>query len=95
MSMKRTKKSSGGKSSQVEGSLGFNPPPAELPKWAESVALKDDGAFTPYQVSRVFSRGDHVLHTKFGKGQVFSVGTGKVDVLFEEGMKTLAHGVTL
>ena len=24
-----------------------------------------------------------------------SAGTGKVDVLFEEGMKTLAHGVTL
>lgn len=95
MSMKRSKKSAGGKSSQAEGSLGFNPPPAALPKWSETVALKDDSAFTPYQVTRVFSRGDHLLHGKFGKGQVISVGTGKVDVLFEEGMKTLAHGVAM
>lgn len=95
MSMKRTKKSSGGKSSAVEASLGFNPPPAELPKWSETVALRDESIFTPYQVSKVFSRGDHMLHGKFGRGWVISVGTGKVDVLFEEGMKTLAHGITL
>lgn len=93
MSMKRTKKATGGKSGSAETSLGFNPPPGELPKWAETVAVQDDALFTAYNISRVFSRGDHVLHSRFGKGQVISVGTGKVDVLFEEGMKTLAHGI--
>lgn len=95
MSMKRTKKSSGGKSSQSEGSLGFNPPPSELPSWADSVALRDDSVFTGYNIGRTFARGEHIAHTKFGKGVVISVGTGKVDVLFEEGVKTLAHGVSV
>lgn len=95
MSMKRTKKASGGKGNQTEGSLGFNPPPAELPKWADSVALQDDGVFVPYTISKVYTRGDYVLHAKFGKGWVIGVEPSKVDVLFEEGTKKLAHGVTL
>lgn len=95
MSMKRTKKASGGKAGQAEGSLGFNPPPAELPKWADSVALQPDDAFTPYNIGRLFQRGEYVMHAKFGKGWVIGVDVGKVDVLFEEGTKKLAHGVTL
>lgn len=94
MSMKRTKKASGGKNSQAEGSLGFNPPPAALPKWADSVALQADEAFVPYTIARSFNRGDYVLHAKFGKGQVIGTDASKVDVLFEEGTKRLAHGVT-
>lgn len=92
MSMKRTKKATGSKSGSAETSLGFNPPPAELPKWADGVGLRPDTDFAPYNISKLFSRGELVLHSRFGKGQVISVGTGKVDVLFEEGMKTLAHG---
>jgi hypothetical protein len=95
MSMKRTKKASAGKGSQAEGGLGFNPPPAELPKWADSIALRPDDAFTPYNIGKLLVRGELVLHAKFGKGQVIGVDTGKVDVLFEEGTKKLAHGVTL
>lgn len=94
MSMKRTKKATGSKGSQAEGSLGFNPPTAELPKLEEMLADKPDSAFVDYAPSRTFTRGDAVNHTKFGRGCVIAVDTSRAEILFAEGLKKLAHGVS-
>ena len=83
MSMKRTKKATS-KVSQAEGSLGFNPPAAGVPKWEDAVANKADDSFAAYAPSRRFAKEDYVSHAKFGKGYVLGV----------DGNRKLAHGVT-
>ena len=94
MSMKRTKKSSSAtKGSQSEGSMGFNPPTTVLPKWEEATAEKPDEAFVPYALSRTFTRSELVLHPKFGKGVVVGVDGARIEVLFSDGVRKLAHGV--
>ncbi len=93
MSMKRTKKATSSKSSQAEGSLGFNPPPG-LPKLDEVIADKADSDFVDYAPTRTFARGDLVNHVKFGKGYVVSVDPSRAEILFAEGIKKLAHGAT-
>ncbi|MEZ4408665.1 MAG: hypothetical protein R3A52_19660 [Polyangiales bacterium] len=35
-----------------------------------------------------------MAHPKFGKGLVVAVDGGRIDVLFEEGVKKLVHGVS-
>lgn len=94
MSMKRTKKATSGKSSQAEGSLGFNPPPSGLPNLEELLADKPDSAFTEYAPARSFARGELVTHAKFGKGYVLSADTSRAEILFAEGLKKLAHNVS-
>jgi hypothetical protein len=94
MSMKRTKKATNSKGSQAEGSLGFNPPPAGLPKLEEVIAEKADSDFTDYAPSRTFVRGELVNHAKFGKGYVIGVDTTRAEILFAEGLKKLAHSAT-
>ncbi len=94
MSMKRTKKASNTRGSQSEGSLGFNPPSSDLPKLDELLAGRADGDFVDYAPTRTFARGDVVSHAKFGRGYVVSVESGRVEVLFAEGAKKLAHGAT-
>lgn len=94
MSMKRTKKATSSKGSQAEGSLGFNPPPAGLPKLDEVIAEKADSNFVDYSPSRTFARNELVNHSKFGKGIVISVDATRAEILFTEGLKKLVHGAT-
>ncbi len=94
MSMKRTKKTSNAKGSQGEGSLGFNPPTTDLPKLDEVLADKPDTAFVDYAPARTFARGELVSHAKFGRGCVVATEAGRVEILFAEGVKKLAHGVS-
>ncbi len=94
MSMKRTKKATNSKGSQGEGSLGFNPPPAGLPKLEDIIAEKADSDFVDYSPARTLTRGELVNHAKFGKGYVVGVETNRADILFAEGLKKLAHGTT-
>jgi hypothetical protein len=94
MSMKRTKKATNSKGAQGEGSMGFNPPPAGLPKLEDVVADKADTDFTPYAPTRTFIRGELVSHTKFGKGYVIGVDTTRAEILFAEGLKKLAHAAS-
>ncbi len=95
MSMKRTKKAVGGagRGAQAEGSLGFNPPPAGTPKWDEIMANKTDDVFVAYSPGRKFQREELIAHAKFGKGVVFAVDGQRIEVIFEEGVKRLAHGI--
>ncbi|MBL8604543.1 MAG: hypothetical protein JNK72_21635 [Myxococcales bacterium] len=92
--MKRTKKASGTRGGPAEGSMGFNPPPSGLPKWAELIAEKADDAFVPYEMSSRYERGALVQHGKFGKGYVTSVEGNRVEVVFEDAVRKLAHGVS-
>jgi hypothetical protein len=91
MSMKRTKKATGGARSQSEGSLGFNPPTGDVPPWDQVVQDKPEESFIPYTLARTFVRNDLVLHKTFGKGLVLAIDGARIEVLFAEGVKKLAH----
>ena len=53
---------------------------------------KADDAFLPYALSARFSKGQLVTHVKFGKGVVVDADAGRVEILFQDGMKKLGHG---
>lgn len=60
--------------------------------WERSIAGQPASAFRPYRVFEVFNTGDLVRHSKFGDGVIARViDRMKVEVLFQEGSKTLAH----
>jgi hypothetical protein len=94
MSMKRAKKATNSKSSQGEASLGFNPPTTGIPNLEEALAGKSDEDFVAYAPSHTFKRGDLVAHTKFGRGVIVSTDGSRAEMLFADGLKKLAHGVS-
>jgi hypothetical protein len=60
--------------------------------WERSIAGQPASAFKVYRVFETFNPGDLVRHSKFGDGVIARViDRGKVEVLFQEGPKTLAH----
>lgn len=61
--------------------------------WEARIAGKPVDAFLRYSMDRTFSPGQLVLHKKFGEGYIVDVlEDGKVDVMFRDGSRTLAHG---
>lgn len=63
--------------------------------WEKSVSGKGVHDFRPYRVSEIFDEGDLVRHSKFGDGIVTRLLEGKkVEVLFKDDARTLAHGLT-
>lgn len=94
MSMKRTKKASGStRGGTGDGGLGFNPPNLEVPTWEAAVGAFADGAFTTYVPALTFKRDTMLDHPKFGRGKVLAVDGGRIEVLFVDGVKKLAHGL--
>lgn len=96
MSMKRTKKASGttrGGSSDG-GSLGFNPPNMEVPTWDDAVGALAGDTFITYAPAQTYKRDTLLDHAKFGRGKVLAVDGGRIEVLFSDGVKKLAHGVS-
>ena len=60
--------------------------------WEKSIAGQPSSAFRAYRIFETFNPGDLVRHSKFGDGVIARViDRGKVEVLFQEGPKTLAH----
>lgn len=60
--------------------------------WASRTLGKSVDAFTRYSMDRSFRPGELVIHSKFGEGYVDQVlEDSKVDVVFREGHKILAH----
>ena len=60
--------------------------------WATKTLGKAVDAFTRYNMERTFREGELVMHPKFGEGYVHEVlEGGKVNVMFREGAKILAH----
>ncbi|HEY8078072.1 MAG TPA: hypothetical protein VIF62_28290 [Labilithrix sp.] len=93
MSMKRTKQRGAGGGRDKELDSNFWGKPTEPEKtWDEQVDGKPDEEFTPYSMTQRFTKGQLVLHTKFGKGVVTDVETGRIEILFQEGKKKLGHG---
>ena len=93
MSMKRTKQRGAGGGREKELDPNFWGKPQEPEKtWEEQVEGKPEESFAPYALSERFSKGQLVLHTKFGKGVVVDVEANRVEILFQEGKKKLGHG---
>lgn len=60
--------------------------------WASKTLGQAVDAFTRYSMERTFRVGELVIHPKFGEGYVDQVlEGGKVNVMFREGPKVLAH----
>jgi Zn ribbon nucleic-acid-binding protein len=61
--------------------------------WEHAIAGKPSGAFKAYRITLILSEGELVHHSKFGDGVVARViDPGKVEILFKDGPKTMAHG---
>jgi hypothetical protein len=93
MSMKRSKQRSAGSGrySKDEDSAWSKPPEPD-PSWSE-VDAKPDDSFVPFALSSRYSKGDLILHPKFGKGLVLGVEATRIEVLFQDGKKKLGHAV--
>lgn len=60
--------------------------------YAKLMSGKDLGVACPYSISRHFSKGDVINHSKFGLGVVVDEkDMAKIEVLFESGPKILIH----
>jgi hypothetical protein len=95
MSMKRTKQrgtGTGRSSTQDDEDAAWSKPAEPEPKWTE-VDSKPDASFLPFAMSSKYSKGDLILHSKFGKGLVLGVEPGRIEVLFHDGKKKLGHAV--
>lgn len=61
--------------------------------WERSIAGQPTNAFRAYRIFDNYGAGELVRHTKFGDGVIARViDRGKVEALFEDGPRTLAHG---
>ncbi len=91
MSMKRAKQKTAGKEKDAETDFWAKPATPEK-TWEEATEGKPDADFTPYSMSDRFTKGQLVLHSKFGKGIITDVDALRVEILFQEGKKKLGHG---
>lgn len=65
-----------------------------LNNWEKAIAGQPTGAFKPYSVKGLFGQGELVRHSKFGDGVVARViDRAKVEILFQDGPRTMAHGM--
>jgi hypothetical protein len=93
MSMKRSKQRSSGSSrfSGKDDEPGpWSKPEGPEPTWAD-VEAKPEGSFVPFVISTRYAKGDLILHSKFGRGLVLGVESGRIEVLFQDGKKKLGH----
>ncbi|MDB4945586.1 MAG: hypothetical protein JWP97_5120 [Labilithrix sp.] len=63
--------------------------------WEKAVNGRAVNEFRAYRTSEIFNEGDLVRHSKFGDGIVTRLLEGrKVEILFKDDARTLAHGLT-
>ncbi len=92
-SSKSTKTSKGSKSATRSGASAQQREQELTAYWESAIAGKPASAFRSYRISEVFEAGDLLRHSKFGDGVVVSViDKGKVEVIFQDGPRTMAHG---
>lgn len=61
--------------------------------WERAIAGQPTGAFKPYRINLTLGEGELIHHSKFGDGVVAKViDRGKVEILFKDGSRTMAHG---
>lgn len=62
--------------------------------WERAIAGQPTNAFRPYSVKALLGQGELVRHSKFGDGVVARViDRAKVEILFQDGTRTMAHGM--
>jgi hypothetical protein len=95
MSMKRTRTKSFGSSKRYDdGPVSFNRSSHQPEKsWDEHIAGQPDDAFVGYSTKAKFELGALISHPKFGKGVVIGVEDQRIDVLFQDAKRKLAHGL--
>jgi hypothetical protein len=93
MSIKRTKQKSSGRSDSGSALSfsGFGSNKDHEPTWTQAVSDQPEDAFVQHSMTAHFSSGTLIRHATFGKGFVLSVDGAKIEVLFEDGKKKLAH----
>ena len=91
-----------GKSSPTTGTKAERAARAEkaerdqVSAWEHAIAGKPSSAFTAYRISLQLGQGDLIKHPKFGDGVVAKViDQSKVEILFKDGPRTMAHGVAI
>jgi hypothetical protein len=92
--MKRTKQKTSGRSGSTSSFGGFGSAKEKEPTWADAMTDKPEDAFVPHSMTTHFESGALISHTVFGKGLVLSVDGAKIEVLFQDGKKKLAHALT-
>lgn len=61
--------------------------------WEKAIAGQPTGAFKPFTMTTSYGEGQLVHHSKFGDGVVARIiDRGKVEVLFKDGPRIMAHG---
>ena len=94
MSMKRSKEvKRRGRDSEENDGFFSNKAAAKQWDWEKDVSSQPDELFTKYAPQARFAKDAFLLHPKFGKGVVIDVEPSRVEVLFQEGPKKLAHGL--
>ncbi len=59
--------------------------------WTQEVQNQPEEVFVPYAQTGTFEKGSFIRHQVFGKGLVTAVEGGRIEVLFETGLKRLVH----
>ena len=93
MSMKRSKEVRRRGREGDENDFFSNKPAAKQWDWEKDVSSQPDELFNKYSPQARFAKDAFVIHAKFGKGVVIDVDASRVEVLFQEGPKKLAHGL--
>jgi hypothetical protein len=66
-----------------------------LASWEKAIAGQPASAFRGFKVSDTYEQGQLVRHSKFGDGIVARVvDRAKVEILFQDGPRVMAHGMT-
>ena len=94
MSMKRSKEVRR-RDKESDGTDGFFCPKAAVKQWdwEKDVNSQPDESFAQYAPKARFAKDSFLIHPKFGKGVVIDVEPSRVEVLFQDGPKKLAHGL--
>ena len=93
MSIKRAKQRTFGKAADSEEDNYFAKPKEPEKTWDEHMDGKKDADFHKYAMSDRYAKGAFVMHPKFGKGIVVAIDATNVQILFQEGINKLGHGV--
>ena len=94
MSMKRAREVRRTRDNEGDDDGFLTKRPAEkVWDWEKEVAALPNDTFAAYSPKSTFAKAAFVSHVKFGKGVVIGVEPGKVEILFQDCPKKLAHGL--
>lgn len=83
-----------GKTSSAKAVAAANAENLRERDWERRVSGKGVTEFKPYRTTLTFDTNDLIRHAKFGDGFVARVvDRNKIEVMFRDGLRTLAHGL--